>query len=86
MDVVKIDKSFLDSLNDSKAKSKVLLKNIVDMIHDMEYKVIAEGVETKEQADFLKEIGCTMAQGYLFDKPLPEYEFEKRLVNGISYN
>lgn len=86
VDVVKIDKSFLDSLSDSKVKSRILLKNIVDMIHDMEYKVIAEGVETKEQADFLKEIGCTMAQGYLFDKPLPEYEFEKRLVNGISYN
>lgn len=86
VDVVKIDKSFLDSLNDSKGRAKTLLRNIVDMVHDMDYKVIAEGVETKEQAEFLKEIGCTMAQGYLFDKPLPEYEFEKCLKNYVSHN
>ena len=44
--------------------------------------VVAEGVETKEQADYLKEIGCETLQGFLFDRPLPKEEFEVRLQNG----
>lgn len=47
--------------------------------------MIAEGVERKEQVDFLREVGCFKIQGFLFDKPLPLEEFEKRLVQ-VTYN
>lgn len=86
IDVVKIDKSFVDCINESNNKARTLLKNIVDMIHAMEYKIIAEGVETVEQLDFLKEINCEMVQGYMFEKPLPAFEFQKCLEKGFSYN
>ena len=49
------------------------------MVDDLEESTICEGVETKEQLEFLKDAGCNMIQGYYFDKPLPKDEFEKRL-------
>lgn len=77
-DTIKIDKSFLDKLQGGTARDKVLVKDIISLIRDMEIATIAEGVETKEQMLFLREMGCMMGQGYLFDKPLPLDEYEKR--------
>ena len=51
------------------------------MILDLNREVICEGVETSGQADFLKSIQCSVAQGYLYDKPLDHDEFERRLIN-----
>ena len=79
MDVIKLDRTFLRDENDSKEERMV--ENIVRMIHDLDRKVICEGVETEEQVEFLKRVGCTMAQGFLFDRPLTREEFEKRLIN-----
>ena len=45
-------------------------------------KTVAEGVEVKEQVDFLAELGCDMIQGYYFAKPMPVEEYEKRLSRG----
>ncbi len=84
-DVVKLDKSFSDKIGNEDTKTKVLLQNVVNMVQDLDYQVIAEGVETEQQADYLREIGCSTVQGFLYDKPLPEEEFEKRLVEGFSY-
>lgn len=86
VDVVKLDKSFLDCVEDKESKKRILLHNIVEMVHELEYSIIAEGVETDEQAEFLKEIGCSMVQGYLYDKPLPALEFEERIKNESYYN
>ena len=79
MDVIKLDRTFLRDENDTKEERMV--ENIVRMIHDLDRKVICEGVETEEQVEFLKRVGCTMAQGFLFDRPLSREEFEKRLIN-----
>jgi len=79
MDVIKLDRTFLRDEND--AKEERMVENIVRMIHDLDRKVICEGVETEEQVEFLKRVGCTMAQGFLFDRPLSREEFEKRLIN-----
>ena len=53
------------------------------MANDMGLKCVAEGVETKEHIELMKENGCPIAQGYYFDRPLPIEEFEKRLLKGF---
>ena len=88
-DVIKLDKSLIDNVaagDDQKAKTdRVISRSIINMAHELGIKVIAEGVETKEQAEFLKENNCIMAQGWLFDKALDHDEFEKRLLSRV-YN
>jgi len=79
-DVVKLDKSFLDNMARSgSGTDEIVVRNIVKMIKELGMKAIAEGVETVEQASFLKDIDCTMVQGFLFDKPLSKEEFQNRL-------
>ena len=78
VDVLKIDKSFVD---DIQGRSRIVLSNIVHMAKELEMEVVAEGVETKEQAEYLKEIGCDVLQGFLFDKPIPKDMFEIKLKN-----
>lgn len=82
-DKVKLDKSFIDSYEIE--KDNIIIKNVVLMLKALNIEVIAEGVENKEQVEFLKDIGCNIIQGYFFDKPLPCNEFEKRL-NDKNYN
>lgn len=85
-DIIKLDKTFLDHLRKEDSKQdEIVIKNIVNMINELDMEAIAEGVETKEQADFLREVKCKMAQGFLYDRPLPHDEFEQRLVSGRSY-
>ncbi len=79
VDVLKIDKSFIDNLDE---RNKIVLSNIIRMAHELSMEVVAEGVETKEQALYLGEIGCHTLQGYLFDKPLAKEEFERKLQSG----
>lgn len=76
-DVMKIDMKFLTGFNSNK-KTKTILKNIVGLTKQLSMMSLTEGVETKEQFDFLKRIGCDRAQGYLFSKPIPiEQMYEK---------
>ena len=87
MDIIKLDKSFLDhiALPDENCRpDEIVIENIVRMAQSLELEIISEGVERKEQADFLRQIHCNMAQGFLFDKPLPHDEFESRL-NGKRF-
>ena len=83
-DVIKLDKSLIDNVaagDDKKAKTdRVISRSIIKMAQELGIKVIAEGVETKEQAEFLLENECFMAQGFLFDKALDHDEFESRLI------
>lgn len=79
VDVIKLDKSFIDALGNGDSVNEKLVKNVIHMIRDLNRDIICEGVETKEQAKFLMEQDCYKVQGYLYDKPLPREEFEKRL-------
>ena len=81
-----MDRSFANRLDNEAHKTKILIHNIINMVHELGFKVIAEGVETKEQAEFLSNIGCTIAQGYLYDKPLTLDEFETRLDKDFKYS
>lgn len=80
-DIVKLDKSFIDNIiKNNSTTDEIVVRNIVKMLKELDMKAIAEGVETTEQARFLKDIDCNVVQGFLYDKPLPPEEFEKRLL------
>jgi EAL domain-containing protein (putative c-di-GMP-specific phosphodiesterase class I) len=68
---LKIDKSFVMEV-DAKEEARVIVRSIIDLAHNLNLTVCAEGVETPETLDFLRSIGCDQAQGYLISKPLDE--------------
>ena len=86
LSVIKIDKSLipLDSASADKEKDRILFGHIVSLIRQLGKKTVAEGVETEEQLAYLREAGCDIVQGFIFDKPLPQDEFEKRCESGYE--
>jgi EAL domain-containing protein (putative c-di-GMP-specific phosphodiesterase class I) len=80
IDYVKIDQSFTKNIA-AGSDDMALCEAIVEMSHKLGVKVIAEGVETKQQYDLLLAAGCDYGQGYLFSRPIPAEEFEQLLAN-----
>lgn len=80
IDILKIDKSFLDINEDMPLNDEIVMRDVVDMGKHLNLQIIVEGVETIEQSDFLEAIGCDIAQGYFYGKPMPVEEFEKLLM------
>ncbi|MCR5585176.1 MAG: EAL domain-containing protein [Lachnospiraceae bacterium] len=80
MDVLKIDMDFLKMKSEQRGRD--ILESVIQMADKLNTDVITEGVETDEQFEFLKKIGCKKFQGYLFDKPLPVEKFEERVREG----
>lgn len=79
-DEVKIDKSLIDNLI-SNPKNRIIVKNMLLMCNELENThTLAEGIETEEQADFLRSVKCKLGQGYLYSKPIPNEEFYDRYV------
>ena len=79
-DVLKVDRIFVPMDNESRESARsVMFKYVIAMAKELGLECIIEGVETKAQLKMLRELGCEAVQGYLFDKPLPLDEFEKRL-------
>ena len=78
VDGVKIDKSFVEGLGED-ASDEALVGMIIDLCHTLDLDVLAEGIETPEQADLLKDMGCDLGQGYYFARPLPSEQFAERL-------
>ena len=70
IDIVKIDKSFVDG-SESDSNARNLISGIIDIIHGLGMSVVAEGVENRSQAELLKKEGCEVVQGYYFGKPMP---------------
>jgi diguanylate cyclase (GGDEF)-like protein/PAS domain S-box-containing protein len=83
IDFLKIDQSFTRNLSPV-ASDLAVCEAIVVMAHKLGLKVIAEGVETQEQCELLKQIGCDYGQGYLFARPMTVDDFEKYLENTSS--
>jgi EAL domain-containing protein (putative c-di-GMP-specific phosphodiesterase class I) len=69
IDVLKIDKSFVDDVT-SKASDAAIALSVISLAHNLNMRVIAEGVETREQVEFLAAHGCDEMQGYYFSRPL----------------
>ena len=78
-DVLKLDRKFLNGFN-SNEKSQLIIKSIVNMADSIGLKTLSEGVETKEEADFLKNIKCGRQQGYFYSKPIPYEELMKKIL------
>jgi EAL domain-containing protein (putative c-di-GMP-specific phosphodiesterase class I) len=77
-DNLKIDKAFINDIPMDEGNVTLVL-TIIAMAHNFKLKVIAEGVETLEQVDFLKLQNCDEIQGYFFSRPLPALEFAQLL-------
>lgn len=83
VDVLKIDREFLQNIDVVKlteipSKDKIVIKHIIDMAKALNFNIVCEGIESELQVEFLKEIGCSIGQGYYFAKPMPISEFEER--------
>jgi diguanylate cyclase (GGDEF)-like protein/PAS domain S-box-containing protein len=79
VDCLKIDQSFVRQISMAGTKS-TLVTAIINMAHTLGLRVVAEGVETKEELQFIKNQGCDEGQGYYFSKPLTSSDFAKRLA------
>ncbi len=80
---LKIDQSFVRAI-DSKSNVKNILRAIMGLGRSLSLPLTAEGIETREQAEFLKSIGCTQAQGYYFGRPVPEIEVAAIIMRNYS--
>ncbi len=85
VDSIKLDKSFIDTIENNDMQDEVFIRNIVNMINELGMRVVAEGVETDAQIKFLKEIDCAAVQGYYFDRPMPRERYEERLLEKRVY-
>lgn len=84
-DILKIDREFVSESVASKS-SIIIMQKIIEMAKGLKIKVICEGVETKEQIETLRDLGCTMVQGYYYDKPIPMEDFlEKYCRTDVGY-
>ena len=77
---LKIDRSFIESLGPD-ADSRVIVQAVIDLGHNLNCEIVAEGVETANQADILQEMGCDAAQGYLFGHPVSSKQTREFLMS-----
>ncbi|AOV06471.1 sensor domain-containing protein [Sporosarcina ureilytica] len=77
---LKIDQVFVQELNQS---NRAIVKTIINLASNLNLQVVAEGVETKEQLDFLKTLDCDKVQGYFYSKPLPHEQIEPLLLQNF---
>jgi len=82
-DKIKIDRSFVKDITEN-AGSLYIVRAVAALANGMGMAATAEGVETAEQLDKIAAVGCTEMQGYLFSKPLPIQEIERRFLSRLS--
>lgn len=77
-DILKMDREFIRNIKEEN-EDNYIYKTVIDLAHNMDLTIVAEGIEVKEQKDFLLKNNCDIGQGYFFSKPLPATEIEKLL-------
>ena len=80
LDVLKIDADFFLG-SDSLERGMLIVREVISLAKKLNMKIVAEGIESREQVDFLREQECDLIQGYYFAKPMPLTEFEKNYKN-----
>ena len=83
LDVLKLDKEFFGAYDENTGREQKIIHHIISMAKDLEITVLAEGVETERQKEFLKESHCDMIQGYYYAKPMPMDKFTT-YINQLS--
>ncbi len=84
-DILKLDKGFFNIRNEG-GRSTIVVEEVINLAKHLDMKIVAEGVETYEQAIWLRSLECEMAQGYYFAKPVDEETFKQLLTDGKIYN
>lgn len=81
LSVIKIDRSFIprEEEYEERKKDEIMFEELVSLIRQLGKRIVVEGVETKSQLDYVASAGCSVIQGFVFDKPLPEEEFAARI-------
>lgn len=79
LDIIKIDKSFIKAIPNGNDET-VITENILSLAHNLNYRVVAEGIETREQLKFLKKRSCERGQGFYLCKPLPSEKLNEIIV------
>ena len=82
VDILKIDRSFVDGLGTDQ-KDEGIVRTVIDLARTLGLEVVAEGVETGEQLEYLREMGCELVQGFYFWHPLPTEKADELLA---TYN
>jgi diguanylate cyclase (GGDEF)-like protein len=78
---LKIDRSFINDIHDDD-NDAAIAKSIIGLAHNMQMRVVAEGVENEQQADWLRDKGCDQAQGFFYAKPMTAKQLENHFHNG----
>ena len=81
VDVLKIDRSFLTENADEHENASLIIGCVVSLAASLGIRTICEGIETKEQAALLTKLGCNMAQGFYFARPMPVADYESLTYN-----
>jgi diguanylate cyclase (GGDEF)-like protein/PAS domain S-box-containing protein len=84
-DALKVDRSFVNDVT-TNFRHGAIVRTITSFAENLGLRLIAEGVETEAQADLLRNLGCTLAQGYLYAKPMPGEALELLLENGLPHS
>ncbi|MDO4560160.1 MAG: EAL domain-containing protein [bacterium] len=79
MDVIKLDRGFLLQRETDRLRSEEVIETVIALAHKLSFKVVAEGVESRDQLDFLRQAGCDTIQGYYYARPAPPEEFIRML-------
>ncbi|MDN4607166.1 EAL domain-containing protein [Sporosarcina highlanderae] len=82
INILKIDRSFVQGIMDKSSENRSITTAVISLAKSLRLSVIAEGVETKQQLEFLGLHGCDEVQGYLFCKPVPQQRFEEMMLQG----
>lgn len=82
IDTLKVDKSFVDTIITDNS-TKIIAGSIIHMVKELGYETIVEGVEQKEQYEYLKTIGCDIIQGYFLGRPMPSEDIKQLLREGL---
>ncbi|MDR3004418.1 MAG: EAL domain-containing protein [Acidovorax sp.] len=82
IDTIKLDRSFVDDIRSS-PEAGVLVTSIITLAHNLKMRVVAEGVELRDQLVYLKTAGCDVAQGYILSRPVPAEEAQRLLCHGV---
>ncbi len=80
VDIIKLDKGFIkNSLGNNKGKN--IIKGLISILNEIDMEIVCEGIETREEEKIVYEFGCDSMQGFLYDKPIPVEDFERKYVH-----